>query len=108
MASGPTTSWIIEGEKLETKTDFIFLESKITVGGSCSHENKRLLLLERKAMTNLSRILKSRAITLPAKVHTSQSYGYFPVVTHGCERWTKRRLSAEELMSSNRGAGEDS
>ena len=74
MASGPTTSWIIEGEKLETKMDFIFLVSKITVGGDCSHENKRLLLLERKAMTNLGSILKSRAITLPAKY--SQSYGF--------------------------------
>ena len=66
MASGPTSSWIIEGRKLETKTDFIFLVSKITVGGDCSHENKRLLLLERKAMTNLGSILKSRVITLPA------------------------------------------
>ena len=66
------------------------------------------LLLGRKAVIHLESILKSRAITLPAKVHTSQSYGYFPVVTHGCERWIKRRLSAEELMSLNRGAGEDS
>ena len=74
MVSGPTTSWIIERGKLKTKTDFIFLESKITVGGDCSRENKRLLLLERKAMSNLGSILKSRDITLPTKY--SQSCGF--------------------------------
>ena len=85
---------------------FYFLGSKISADSDCSHESKRLL--GRKAMINLDSIPKSRAITLPTKVHISQSYGFFPVVMYGCECWIKRRLSAEELMSLNCGAGEDS
>ena len=75
MASGPTTSWQIDGEQVETVTDFIFLDSKITADGDCSHEIKRHLLLGRKAMTKLDSILKSRDITLPKEVQSSQSYG---------------------------------
>ena len=84
MASGPTTSWQIEGEKVETVTDFIFLGSKITMDGDCSHEIKRHLLLGRKAMTQLDSILKSRDITLLTKVHTVKAM-IFPVVTYGCQ-----------------------
>ena len=84
MASGPITSWQIDGETMETVTDFIFLGSKITVDGDCSHEIKRHLLLERKAMTHLDSILKSRDITLPTKVHIVKAI-VFPVVMYGCE-----------------------
>ena len=84
MASVPITSWQIKGEKVETVTDFIFLGSKITVNGDCSHEIKRCLLLGRKAMTNLDSILKSRDITLLTKVHTVRAM-VFPVVMYGCE-----------------------
>ena len=84
MASGPITSWQIDREKNEIVTDFIFLGSKITVNGDCSHESKRRLLLGRKAMTNLDSILKSRDITLPTKVHLVQGM-VFPVVMYGCE-----------------------
>ena len=84
MASGPITSWQIKGEKVETVTDFIFLGSKLTVNGDCSHEIKRCLLLGRKAMTNLDSILKSRDITLLTKVHTVRAM-VFPVVMYGCE-----------------------
>ena len=87
MASGPITSWQIDGETMETVTDFIFLDSTITAGCDCSHEIKRFLLLERKAMTNLDSILKSRDITLPTKVHLVKAM-VFPVVMHGCESWT--------------------
>ena len=87
MASGPITSWQIDGETMETVTDFIFLGSKITVDGDCSHEIKRHLLLERKAMTNLDSILKSRNITLPTKVHLVEAI-IFPVVMYGCDSWT--------------------
>ena len=80
MPSLPITSWQIDGETVETVSDFIFLGSKITADGDCSHEIKRCFLLGRKAMTNLDSILKSRDVTLPAKVHPSQSYGFFPVV----------------------------
>ena len=76
MASGPITSWHIEGAKVEAVTDFIFLGSKISVDVDCSHEIKRYLLLERKAMTNLDSVLKSKSITLPTKVHLSQSYDF--------------------------------
>ena len=76
MASGPITSWQLDGDTVETMTDFIILGSRITAEGDCSHEIKRLLLLGRKAMTNLDRILKSRNITLPVKVHLGQSYGF--------------------------------
>ena len=84
MASGPTTSWQIEGEKVEAVTDFIFLGSKITMDADCSHEIKRHLLLGRKAMTKLHSILKSRDITLLTKVHTVKAM-IFPVVTYGCQ-----------------------
>ena len=84
MASGPITSWQIDGETMETVRDFIFGGSKITVGGDCSHEIKRRLLLGTKAMINLDRILKSRDITLPTKVHLVQAT-VFPVVIYGCE-----------------------
>ena len=84
MASGPITSWQIDGEKMETVTDFIFLGSKITAEGDCSHEIKRRLLLGRKVMINLDSILKSRDITLPTKIHLVKAV-VFPVVIHGCE-----------------------
>ena len=87
MASGPITSWQIDGERVETVTDFILGGSKITADGDCSHEIKRHLLLERTVMTNLDSILKSRAITLPTKVHLVKAM-VFPVVTYGCENWT--------------------
>ena len=104
MASGPITSWQIDGETIETMTDFIFLGSKITVDGDCSHEIKRNLLLGRKAMTNPDSILKSRDITLPTKVQLVKAM-VFPIVTYGCEGWTIKK--ADELMFSNCGAGED-
>ena len=84
MASGPITSWEIDGETVETVRDFIFSGSKITADGDCSHEIKRCLLLGRKAMTNLDGILKSRDVTLPTKVHIVKAMG-FPVVMYGCE-----------------------
>ena len=107
MASGPTTSWEIDGETVETVSDFIFLGSKITTDGDCSHEIKRRLLLGRKGMANLDSILKSRDITLSIKVHLVKAM-VFPVVTYGCESWTVKRLNAEELMLLNCGVGEDS
>ena len=90
MASGPITSWQIDGETMETVTDFIFLGSKITADGDCSHEIKRCLLLGRKAMTNLDSILKSRDITLPTKVHLVKAM-VFPVVMYRCESWTVKK-----------------
>ena len=87
MASTPITSWQIDGETMETVTDFIFLVSKITADGDCSHEIRRRLLLGRKAMTNLDSILKSRDITLPTKVCLVKAM-VFPVVMYGCESWT--------------------
>ena len=87
MASGPITSWQIDEETVETVADFIFLGSKITADGFCSHEIKRCLFLERKAMTNLDSILKSRDITLSTKVHLIKAM-VFPVVMYGCESWT--------------------
>ena len=87
MASGPITSWQIDGETMETVTDFIFLGSKITADGDCSHEIKRHLLLGRKAMTNLDSILKSRDISLLTKVHLVKAM-VFPVVRYGCKSWT--------------------
>ena len=95
------------GKQLETVTDFIFLGSKITADGDCSHEIKRHLLLGRKVMTNLDSILKSRDITLPTKVCLVKVM-VFPVVIYGCESWTIGKLSAEELMLLNCGVGEDS
>ena len=90
MASGPITSWQIDGETVETVRNFIILGSKITADGDCSHEIKRHLLLERKAMTNLDSILKSRDITLPTKVHLVKAMA-FPVVMYGCESWTVKK-----------------
>ena len=90
MASDPITSWQIDGETMETVRDFIFLDSKITADGDCSHEIKRHLLLERKAMTNLDSILKSRDITLLTKVHLVKVMA-FPVVMFGCESWTIKK-----------------
>ena len=90
MESGPIASWQIDGETMETVTDFIFLGSKITVDGDCSHEIKRHLLLGRKAMTNLDSILKSRDITLPIKVHIVKAM-VFLVVTYGCENWITKK-----------------
>ena len=90
MASGPITSWQIDGETVETVADFIFLGSKVTAGGDCSHEIKRRLLLGSKVMTNLGSILKSRDITLPTKVHLIKAM-VFPVVMHGCESWTVKK-----------------
>ena len=90
MASGPTTSWQINGETMETVRGFIFLGFKITADGDCSHEIKRCLLLGRKAMANLDSILKSRDITLPTKVHLVKAM-VFPVVMYGCESWTIKK-----------------
>ena len=87
MASSPITSWHIDGETMETVTDFVFLGSKITVDGDCSHEIKRRLLLGRKTMTNLDSVLKSRDITPPTKVRLVKAM-VFPVVMYGCESWT--------------------
>ena len=90
MASGPTTSWEIDGETVETVPDFIFLGSKITADGDCSHEIKRHLLLGRKVMTNIDSMFKSRDITLPTKVHLVKAM-VFPVVMYGCESWTVKK-----------------
>ena len=90
MASGPITSWQIDGEMVETVSDFIFLGSKITAHGDCIHEIKRHLLLGRKVMTNLDNIFKSRDITWPAKVHLVKAM-VFPVVIYGCESWTVKK-----------------
>ena len=97
MAFSPITSWQIHGETIETVTDFIFLDSKITADGDCSHEIKKCLLLGRKAVTNLDSILKSRDTTLPTKVRLVKAM-VFPVVIYGCESWTIGKLSTEELM----------
>ena len=90
MASGPITSWQIDGETMETVTDFIFWGSNITADGDCSHEIKRCLFLGRKAMTNLDSILKSRVITLPTKIHLVKAM-VFPVVMYGYESWTIKK-----------------
>ena len=107
MASSPITSWKIDGETVETVSDFIFLGFKITADGDCSHEIKRCLLLGRKVMTNLDSIFKRRDITLPTKVHLVQAM-VFPVVMHGCESWTVKKAEAKELMLLHCGVGEDS
>ena len=106
MASGPITSWEIDGETVETVADFIFCGSKITADGDCSHEIKRQLLLGRKVMTKLDSIFKSRDITLPTKVHLVKAM-VFPVVMYGCESWTvnkaeRRRIDAFELWCGRR------
>jgi len=90
MAFGPITSWQIDGETMETVTDFIFLDSKITADGDCSHEIKRCLCLGRKALTNLDSILKSRDITLLTKVHRVKAV-FFPLIIYGCESWTIKK-----------------
>ena len=107
MASDPITSWKIDGETVETVSDFIFGGSKITADGDCSHEIKRHLLLGRKVMTNLDSMFKRRDITLPTKVRLVKAM-VFPVVMYECESWTVKKLSAEELMLLNCGVGEDS
>ena len=104
MASSPITSWVIDWETVETVSDFIFLGSKITAEGDCSHEIKRCLLFGRKVMTNLDSILKNRDITLPTKVHLVKAM-VFPVVMYGCESWNVKKA---ELMLLNCGVGEDS
>ena len=105
MASGPITSWEIDGETVEKVSDFIFLGSKITADGDCDHEIKRLL--GRKVMTNLDSILKSRDITLSTKVRLVKAM-VFPVVMYGCESWTIKKAESQELMLLNCGVGEDS
>ena len=95
-ASGPITSWEIDGETVETVIDFIFLGSKITADGDCSHEIKRCLLLRRKVITNLDSILKSRDITLPTKVHLVKAM-VFPVVKYGCESWTIKKAECQRI-----------
>ena len=107
MASGPITSWEIDGKTVEIVSDFILGGSKITADGDCSHEIKRRLLLGRKVMTNIDGILKNRDITLPTKVRLVKAM-VFPVVIYGCESWTVKKLSTEELMLLNCGVGEDS
>ena len=96
MASSPIISWQIDGDTTEKVTDFIFLDSKITADGDCSHEIKRHLLLGRKAMTNLDSILKSRDITLPTKVHLVKAMVY-PTVTYGCESWTIKKAECQTI-----------
>ena len=96
MASGPITSWQIDGETMETVTDFIFLSSKITADGDCSHQIKRHLLFGRKAMTNLDSILKSKDITLPTKICLVKGM-VFPVVMYGCESWTIKKAEGQRL-----------
>ena len=106
MAPGPTTSWKINGETMETVTDFIFLDSKITADDDCSHEIKRCLFLGRKVVTNLDSILKCRDITLLTKVHLVKAI-VFPVVMYRYAIWTVKKLRDKELMLSNCGFGED-
>ena len=96
MASGPITSWQIDGETVETVSDFVFLDSKITADGDCSHEIKRRLLLGRKAMTILDSILKSRDITLPIKVHLAKAM-VFPIVMYGCESYTIKKAECQKI-----------
>ena len=103
MAFCTITSWCIEDEKVEVVTDFLFLGSKITVDGDCSHEIRRKLLLGREAMINLDSVLKSTDITLLTKVHTVKA-----MARYRCESWTVKKAETEELMPSNHGAGEDS
>ena len=107
VASGPITSWEIDGETVETVSDFILGGSKITTDGDCGHEIKRCLLLGRKVMTNLDSIFKSRDITLPTKVRLVNVM-VFPVVVYGCESWTVKKAEHEEVMLLNCGVGEDS
>ena len=96
MASGPITSWQIDGETMKTVTDFSFLDSKITANGDCSHENKRCLLLGRKTMINLDTLLKSRDIALPAKFHLVKAV-VFQVLMYGCQSWTVRKAECQKI-----------
>ena len=107
MASGPITSWEIDGETVETVSDFIFWSSKTTADGDCSHSIKRHLLLGRKVMTNLDSIFKSRDITLPTKVRLVKAM-VFPAVMWGCESWTVKKAEHQRMMLLNCGVGEDS
>ena len=107
MASGPITSWEIDGQTVETVSDFMFLGSKITADGDCSHEIKRRLLLGRKVMTNLDSVFKSRDITLPTKVHLVKAMG-FPVFVYGCESWTVKKAERQRIDALNCGVGDDS
>ena len=107
MASGPITSWQIDGKTMDTVTDFIFLGSKITADGDCSHEIKRFLLLGRKAMTNLDSVLKSRDIALPTKVHLVNAM-VFLVVTYRCENWTIKKAEHQRIDILNCDVGENS
>ena len=107
MAFGLITSWQIDVETIETVTDFIFLGSKVTATGDCSHEIKRHLFLGRKTMTNLDSILKSRDTTFPTKVCLLKTM-IFPVLRYGCESWTIKKAEPKELMLLNCGVGEDS
>ena len=105
MASGPITSWEIDGETVETVSDFILGGSKITADGDCSHEIKRRLLFGKRVMTNLDSIFKSRDITLPTKVRLVKAM-VFPVVMYECESWTVKKAEQEELMLLNCGVGQ--
>ena len=98
MASGPITSWQIDGETVETVADFIFLGSKITADDDCSHEFKSCLILERKVMSNLDSILKSRDVTLPTKVHLVKAM-VSPVVMYGCESWTVKKAECQKIYA---------
>ena len=107
MASGPIISWQVDGETMETVTDFILEGSKITEDGDCSHKIKRCLLLRRKAMTNIDNVLKCRDSTLPTKVRLVKAM-VFPVVMYGCESWTIKKAELRRMMLLNCGVGEDS
>ena len=107
MASGPITSGEIDGETVETVSDFIFGGSKIIADGDCSHEIKSHLLLGKKVMTNLDSILKSRDITLPTKVHLLKAM-VFPIVMYGCESWTIKKAERQRIDAFDCGVGEDS
>ena len=96
MASSPITSWQIEGRKVEAVTDFLFLGSKSTVDGDCSHELRRCLLLGKKTLTNLNSVLKSKDITLPTKVHIVKAM-VFPIVMYGCESWTIKKVECQRI-----------
>ena len=106
MASGPITSWQIDGETMETVRDFLFLGSKIIADGDCSHEIKRCLLLARKTMTNLDSLLKSRDITLPKEVHIVKAM-VFAVVMYECESWTIKKAECQRTDAFELGVGEE-
>ena len=107
VPSGPITSWEIDGETVETVSDFMFWGSRITADGDCSHEIKRGLLLGRKVMTNLDSIFKSRDIILPTEVHLVKAM-VFPVVMYGCESWNIKKAEHQRIDALNCGVGEDS